>query len=148
MADSFQEKELRAFVDMKLRDPVFLKELYKEMRVSHTKEEIDKMDADEIYRFIVKKGLLEHLVTQTVKPGESVWTSGDQVATQDISLDDILLKMTIAEGKGFTDYLENNDPRKKVKVSVSFLKNRKMTRPVQASSQPIIDQVTNINLRL
>lgn len=111
------------------------------MRVSHTKEEIDKMDADEIYRFIVKKGLLEHLVTQTARPGESVWTTGDQIASDDISLDDILLKMTIVEGKGFTEYLEGNDPRKKIKISVSFLKNRKVTRPVQASSHPVIDQV-------
>lgn len=142
MADSFQEKELRAFIDSKLREPAFLKELYKEMRATHTKEAIDKMDAEEIYRFIVKHGLLEHLVLAAPAKNENLWVAGEEIASPDIALEDIQLKMTIAEGKGFTDYLEKNDPTKKIKISVSFLKNRKMTRPVQASARPVFDQVS------
>lgn len=141
MADSFQEKELRAFIDSKLREPAFLKELYKEMRASHTKEAIDKMDAEEIYRFIVKNGLLEHLVLSAPSKTDNIWGSSDEIASADIPLDDIQLKMTIVEGKGFTDYLEKANPNKKLKISVSFLKNRRMTRPIQASSRPIFDQV-------
>lgn len=148
MADSFQEKELRAFIDTKLREPAFLKELYKEMRATHTKEAIDKMDAEEIYRFIVKNGLLEHLLISTPVKQDNLWVSGDEIASPDISIEDIQLKMTITEGKGFTDYLENNSPNKKIRISVSFLKNRKMTKTVQASGRPVIDQVRYFEFRL
>lgn len=144
MADSFQEQQLRAFIDTKLREPAFLKELYKEMRTTHTKDEIEKMDAEQIYRFIVKHGLLEHLVLGGTSHTQNSWTSGDEIAPVDIPLEDIQLKMTIVEGKGFTEYLEKAEPHKKLRISVSFLKNRRMTRPVQASLRPVIDQVVSI----
>ena len=141
MADNFQEKELRAFVDMKLREPAFLKELYKELRATHTKDEIEKMDSEDIYRFIVKHGLLEHLVMQQAPKSDSQWLSGDVIASPDIALEDIQLKMTIVEGNGFTDYLEKNDAGKRLLLSISFLKNRRVSRPVQTSVRPVIDQV-------
>lgn len=139
MGEDFQAKELREFIDMKLRDPVFLKELYKELRTTHSKAAIEAMESEDLYRTIVKRGLLEHLVTQSVKPGDHFQI--DDLAPPEVPLDDVVLKVTIVEGKGFTDYLDKADPRKKIKVSVSFLKNRRVTRPVQTSSNPIIDQV-------
>ena len=54
--------------------------------------------------------------------------SGEVIADDNIPLEQINLKMSIVEGKGFTEYLDKASPKKKLRISISFLKNRKMTK--------------------
>lgn len=147
MSDGFQERELRAYVDLKLKDQAFLQQLYRELRINHSNEQIQKMDADDLYRIIIKQNLLETLLRDANNTGPATGMSSKafgatatEMADDNVPIGDVSLKVTIVEGKGFTEYLDKNDPKKKLRVAISFLKNRKMTKPVQASSQPIIDQ--------
>lgn len=144
MATGFVSEELRAYVDLKCKDPQFLEALHQELRPYYTNEQIQKLDQDELYKVIVKRGLLERLIKRAEDPfAQTKGTSfGDEFApNENIPLDDINLKVTIAEMKGLTEYMDKSDPRKKIFVSVSFLKNRKKTRAVQTTLNPIIDQV-------
>ena len=146
MADSFAQDELRAYIDLKLKDPKFLQALHKELKPYYTNDQIQKLDQDEVYKVIVKRGLLESLIKQGEDPyaqtkAGSTFVADEFAPNENIALDDINLKVTIAEMKGLTEYLEKSDPRKKLSVSISFLKNRKKTRAVQASLNSVIDQV-------
>ena len=138
MAETFQEKELKAYIDTRLKDQTFLKALYKELRLTHTKEEIEKLDDQDLYKIIVKHGLLESLIKEGADINQM--RTGDEIAEDNIPLDDVNLKITVIEGKGFTDYMDNSERNKKVRVGISFLRNRKLTKPVDASLQPLIDQ--------
>lgn len=144
MADSFAKDELRAYIDLKLKDGKFLNALHRELQPHYTNDQIQKLDNDEIYKIIIKRGLLETLIKQQEDPfANTKGTSfGDEFSpNEDIPLDDVNLKVTVAEMKGLTEYVDKADPRKKVFVSISFLKNRKKTRPVQSTLNPVIDQV-------
>lgn len=138
MTDLSPEEQLRTYIDIKLKDPQFLQRLYKEMRLTKSKEQIENMDSDEMYAFIVKNNLLENLIKEGADPQQM--HAGDFVAEETIPLDDINLKVTVVEGKGFTEYLDRENPKKKLRVGISFLKNRAMTRTVNAVYHPIFDQ--------
>lgn len=142
MGDKFAEKELRNFIDLKLKDPKFLQALYKEMRVTYTKEQIEKFDSEDIYKVIIKHDLLENLIKTGFDDEKGREKVEEDYYTQDpnIPLNNINLKVSVVEGKGFTDFMDNSKPKSRLIVSLSFLRNRKITKPVFGSLTPTFDQ--------
>ena len=137
-----RDREGREDVDKKLKDGEFLKRLHKELRMTYTNEEIEKLDEDEIYKIIIKQGLIEQLVKNGndmhAAPQAQAWT--EEAASENVGLEELNMRMTVHEAKAFTEYKDNSSSDRKLRIAISFLKCRKLTKPVQASLNPIFDQ--------
>lgn len=150
----FNEREMREFIENKLTEEAFLEALYSELlKIYSSQEEIQKLDSEQIYQIIIRENLLERLIhtVHNFSPtgsGQNTYNdkyvisphSNHQTSPESLYGNELMLYLRINDGKCFTDFLNTHDPNVKLAISISFLQQRHITKPITASIEPGFNQ--------